>query len=99
MSEGALRDALEAQQALEAPLLHFISMRPSEIQLRFPPAKQRAFEESMKPLGGGWCCVDPPTRGAPMHYWYDALLDLTLTLTLTLILGLGLALTLPLPLP
>ena len=20
-------------------------------------------------LGGGWCCVDPPTRGAPMHYW------------------------------
>jgi len=97
MSEGALRDALEAQQAEGAPLLHFMSMRPSEIQLRFPPAKQRAFEESMKPLGGGWCCVDPPTRGAPMHYWYDALLDLTRTRTLTLTLILCLNLTLPLP--
>ena len=58
-----------------APLLHFASLRPSELQLRFPPAKQRAFDESIKPLGGGWCCVDPPTRGAPMHYWYDALFD------------------------
>ena len=39
------------------------------------PAKQRAFDDSIKPLGGGWCCVDPPARGAPMHYWYDALFD------------------------
>ena len=56
----------------------------------------------MKPLGGGWCCVDPPTRGAPMHYWYDALFDLILTLTLTLILGLNSpdpTLALPYPLP
>jgi len=75
MGEEALHAALGAQQANDAPLLHFTSMRPSELQLGFPPAKQRAFDESIKPLGGGWCCVDPPTRGAPMHYWYDALFD------------------------
>ena len=58
-----------------APLLHFSSLRPAELQLAFPPAKQRAFDESLKPLGGGWCCVDPPSRGAHMHYWYDVLFD------------------------
>ena len=47
------RDILLVWQA--APLLHFASLRPSELQLRFEPARQRAFEESVKPLGGGWC--------------------------------------------
>ena len=41
-----------------------------------PPSRQRAFEETLKPMGGGWCCVEPPKRGAHMHYWYDMLWDL-----------------------
>ena len=34
---------LGARQANDAPLLHFTSMRPSELQLGFPPAKQRSM--------------------------------------------------------
>ena len=73
VSETQLQEALRPHAG--APLLHFSSLRPAELQLAFPPAKQRAFDESLKPLGGGWCCVDPPSRGAHMHYWYDVLFD------------------------
>ena len=72
-TEAALVEALRPHAA--APLLHFAALRPAELQLRFPPPKQRAFEESLKPLGGGWCCITPPKPGAPMHFWYDALFD------------------------
>ena len=61
-----------------AGLIHLSSLRPDHgIGANIGSMRWRdAFLDTMKPLGGGWCCIDVEQRGAPGHYWYDALWDI-----------------------
>ncbi|KAL1520276.1 hypothetical protein AB1Y20_023744 [Prymnesium parvum] len=57
-------------------VLHFDNLRPSAFEVRLEPtARANMFDETIKPLGGGWCCVEPEKRGGVGHYWYDMLFD------------------------
>lgn len=74
VDEARLRRALGPHSAT-ARLLHFESLRPGAVEPALPPQLRRAFDDTIKPLGGGWCCVAPAVRGALTHFWYDLLYD------------------------
>ena len=77
MSDTDVRTVLGSGAAAAAKLLHVSSLRPgSGLGVHFDLTRPRdPFVETLKPLGGGWCCVEPIVRGAFGHYWYDALFD------------------------
>ena len=70
ISKGAAVDKTMLLRATKdvasSEVLHFDSMRDFSITL--PSSQQRAFDETIKFLGGGWCCVENKPYG---HYWYD----------------------------
>ena len=87
-SEASVRVTLPAKELSEAQLaaqlgryagvrlLHFEGLRhETGLRIRLAPDRRRAFDESMKPLGGGWCCAEPARKGGVGHYWYDMLFD------------------------
>jgi hypothetical protein len=75
-SEDEVRKRLGEGEAAKAALLHVSSLRADGgLGARLDGARAHAFVESMKPLGGGWCCVEVEKRGGFGHYWYDALWD------------------------
>ena len=71
-------DEAEARALLGADgrhgLVHISSLRADGFRVRLDERRRDAFTESMKPLGGGWCCIQAE-RGGFGHYWYDALHD------------------------
>ena len=79
MSEAEVRAHLGSGSALgaKASWIHLSAVRPDGgLGVRLDAGRERnAFVESVKPLGGGWCCVEAETRGAFGHFWYDALWD------------------------
>ena len=78
VSEAQLYEALGSGAPRRASLLHFDSLRvegQTGLRLALPEATKRKFEETIRYLGGGFCCVEPEQRGAHMHFWYDLLWD------------------------
>jgi hypothetical protein len=77
MDDASVRDTLGGGVAARARLLHVSSLRPnSGLGVQLDLTRQRdAFVETLKPLGGGWCCVEPSTRGSFGHFWYDVIFD------------------------
>ena len=64
-----------APLARSAPLIHFASLRPDGLKLKLPKAMQPLFDDTIRHLGGGYCCVEPEKRGSFGHFWYDLLWD------------------------
>lgn len=57
-------------------VLHFDLSRAKGFSFELEAVgRRRDFEETLKPLGGGWCCSEPEKRGGVGHYWYDLLHD------------------------
>jgi hypothetical protein len=74
LDEESLQAALGAR-ARTAGLIHFEGLRPGRFSFALRPG-QRADDltETLKSLGGGWCCVGT-TDGSAGHFWYDLLWD------------------------
>ena len=82
MSEDEVKAKLGVHTATTTGLIHISSLRPHggglnlKLDAFFSDRRRaQAFTETVKPLGGGWCCVEAERRGAFGHYWYDALFD------------------------
>ena len=73
IDERGLLDALRPHAALRH--VHFDSLRPDGLRLELAPTTRPAFDETIRYLGGGFCCVEPSRRGDPGHFWYDLLWD------------------------
>ena len=63
--------------ASHARLVHFDSLRPDAngLAIKLPDGLQAKFDDTIRALGGGFCCVEPERRGAHMHFWYNLLWD------------------------
>lgn len=56
------------ERARTAGLVHFDSLRPGGFSFALQPGKRADdWVETLKPLGGGWCCVATPDR-SPGHF-------------------------------
>jgi len=55
--------------------VHFDSLRPDGLRVRLAPKTLAPFEETIRYLGGGFCCVEAAKRGGFGHFWYDLLWD------------------------
>lgn len=73
LSEAELVTRLAAHA--ERRLIHFDSLRPDALSVTLAPAHAKHFDETIRYLGGGFCCVEPEKRGAFGHFWYDLLWD------------------------
>ena len=77
MSDADVHTVLGSGTVGAAELLHISSLRPEGglgVQLDLTRSRD-PFVETLKPLGGGWCCVEPTVPRTFGHYWYDALFD------------------------
>jgi len=75
MPEGDVLRALR-EGATRTHLIHFESLRPGGFSVQLQSGKRSEdFMETMKWLGGGWCCVGTRDR-SPGHFWYDLLWDI-----------------------
>ena len=74
LSEAQLKERL-GPGGSSARLIHFASLRPGGLKVKLPERAQRLFDDTIRALGGGYCCVEPERRGAHMHFWYDLLWD------------------------
>ena len=75
-SSGRLGGAIGRGRVV-AQLVHFESLRADANGSgdRLPERLQAKFDDTIRALGGGYCCVDPEKRGAHMHFWYNLLWD------------------------
>ena len=72
MDETTLRAKL--QPYAERRHLHFGSLRPAGFSVRLSAARRDPFDETIRHLGGGFCCVEAERRGGFGHFWYALLL-------------------------
>jgi hypothetical protein len=76
IGEAQLRAAGLTDSA-RARLVHFETLRPDAkaLAVKLPDVLQAKFDDTIRALGGGFCCVEPERRGAHMHFWYNLLWD------------------------
>ena len=67
MDETTLRAKL--QPYAERRHLHFGSLRPAGFSVRLSAARRDPFDETIRHLGGGFCCVEAERRGGFGHFW------------------------------
>eukprot|EP00962_Isochrysis_galbana_P024350 scaffold7453_cov128-Isochrysis_galbana.AAC.5 len=68
-------NAMLGERARTAGLIHFESLRPGAFSFALRSGRRADdFAETLKSLGGGWCCVATTDR-SPGHFWYDLLWD------------------------
>ena len=68
MDEAALRAKL--QPYAQRRHLHFASLRPEGFSVRLSAVRRGPFDETIRHLGGGFCCVEAERRGGFGHFWY-----------------------------
>ena len=68
MDEAALQAKL--QPYAQHRHLHFASLRPEGFSVRLSAVRRGPFDETIRHLGGGFCCVEAERRGGFGHFWY-----------------------------